>query len=217
MANDEKKKASLYEIGSDLKGLYDLMEELVDDEGNPREPTEEEMNQIKEWFDVSYDEFQKKFDTYCKLIKNFKVKSDNVTAEKENFAAEMKRLQKRSKAFENRAKNLQNMLMWCLQNLKLPKFKTDLFSATIQKSKVGFHGLEGAKFDRVPEKYLKPRELDTAALTNAKQYGEIAIGEEIEFPGKTPLDNCKVFEKKGDKWVEIPELRWDKSSFVVIR
>lgn len=44
---------TLYQISSDIKGLYDLVEGLVDEDGNPREPTEEEMATIREWFNVS--------------------------------------------------------------------------------------------------------------------------------------------------------------------
>jgi len=44
--------AKLYDIAEDLLSLNDLMESLVDENGEPREPTEEEMQEMRKWFEV---------------------------------------------------------------------------------------------------------------------------------------------------------------------
>jgi len=57
-------KATLYEITGDLIELNKLMENLVDENGEPREPTEKELETMKDWFTETYDEFKTKFDNY---------------------------------------------------------------------------------------------------------------------------------------------------------
>lgn len=204
---------SLYEISSDIKGLYDLVEGLVDEDGNPREPTEEEMNTIREWFKVSEAEFTRKFDSYCKYIKNLKMQAENVEAERKIHKDEMDRLSKRAKSFETRSKSLQSMLQWCMDNLKMKKFKSDLFSAGIQASQMQIGTIEGAKLKDIPEEFLKPRELDTAAIKQAIKDGILIKGEDIE--GHSPLDVTKIFDAKTKK--PLPEIFWHKGEILVIR
>lgn len=204
---------SLYEISSDIKGLYDLVEGLVDEDGNPREPTEEEMNTIREWFKVSEAEFTRKFDSYCKYIKNLKMQAENVEAERKIHKDEMDRLSKRAKSFETRSKSLQSMLQWCMDNLKMKKFKSDLFSAGIQAAQMQVGAIEGAKLKDVPEEYLKPRELDTTAIKQAIKDGILVKGEDI--PNHSPLDVTKIFDAKTGK--VIPEIYWHKGEILVIR
>ena len=97
-------KATLYEITGDLIELNKLMENLVDENGEPREPTEKELETMKDWFTETYDEFKTKFDNYCKFIKNLKLSAENAESEKNNFKAENSRLTKRAKAYANREK-----------------------------------------------------------------------------------------------------------------
>ena len=58
--------ATLYAITDDIKAISDLLENMVDENGDPREPTEDEMQTLKEWYTVSNSDFEKKFDSYCK-------------------------------------------------------------------------------------------------------------------------------------------------------
>ena len=73
--------AKLYDIAEDLLSLNDLMESLVDENGEPREPTDEEMEEMRKWFEVTQEELQNKFDSYCKFIKNLKLSSENADSE----------------------------------------------------------------------------------------------------------------------------------------
>ena len=61
--------SSLYEITGDMLALNNLMETLVDENGEPREPTEDEMNQMREWFTGSLEEFEKKLTTTVNLLR----------------------------------------------------------------------------------------------------------------------------------------------------
>lgn len=77
--------STLYEITGDLKSLYNLMESLVDENGDPREPTAEEFETMKTWFTESEEAFKKKFDSYCRFIKNLRLSAENAEAEKKEF------------------------------------------------------------------------------------------------------------------------------------
>ena len=204
---------TLYEITNDLKGLFDLVEGLVDEDGNPREPTPEEMETIREWFNVSEEDFKKKFDSYCKFIKNYKIRAENADNERKTYKNELDRLAKRSKAFENQAKSLQSLLQWNMDRLQLKKYKTDLFSAGIQSGQIQISALEGAKLKDVPEEYLKPRELDTTKIKQAIKDGILIKGE--DKPGHTPLEKSKIFIAETGE--VIPEIFWSKGDILVIR
>ena len=121
-------KATLYEITGDLIELNKLMENLVDENGEPREPTEKELKTMKGWFTETYDAFKAKFDNYCKFIKNLQLSAANAEAEKQNFKAENSRLTKRAKAYENREKLIRNLLRWSMERLDLKNFKSDVFT-----------------------------------------------------------------------------------------
>ena len=209
----EKKKKTLYEISKDLMGLNDLLDNLVDEDGNPRAPTEEECETMKEWFKCSSEEFTKKFDNYCKFIKVLKNQADNAKSEKDNFKAEIDRLSKRERAFENRRKSVIGLLQWCMESLHQKKFKSDLFSAGIQEAQISVNALAGARLEKVPECYLKPREIDATAIKEAIKNGKILLGKDV--PGVPLIKHDHLFDAATKE--EIPEIRWTKGTFLVIR
>ena len=188
-------KATLYEITGDLIELNKLMENLVDENGEPREPTEKEFETMKGWFTESYNGFKAKFDNYCKFIKNLQLSAANAEAEKQNFKAENSRLTKRATAYENRAKAVRNLLRWGMERLSLQNFKNDVFTANIQNmgGKVIKIAITATQKDlsALPEKYLKPREVDTKAILQDLKDGVLEEREGIQ-------NYSKVFVKDGD-------------------
>lgn len=201
--------SSLYEISSDLVALQELVDNLVDENGEPREPTPEEQEQMKSWFECSIGEFDGKFDNYCKFIKNLKISAESVEAERKAHKNEIDRLSKRSKALENRAKTVQNLLWFCMQRLGLKKYKTNLFTANEQNTQIQIEQLAGTTLDAVPERFLKPRELDTSAIKDAIKSGELKQGD------GTPLGATKLFFVKNNK--ELENIRWHQGTALVLR
>lgn len=199
---------SLYEITGDLKSLNQLMESMVDEDGNPREPNEEELETMKEWFTCSIADFEKKFDNYCRFIKNLKIEATVADEERKAYKSEIDRLSKRSKAFENRAKSVQGLMQFCMDSLKLKKYKTALFSAGMQSTQISIRPVEGSRLDKVPDEYLKPRELDTTAIKNAIKDGLLKQGD------GTPLGETKLFFEDG---TELKDVRWTQGETLVIR
>ena len=200
---------TLYEITGDLKSLSQLFNDMVDEEGNPREPTAEELETMKQWFDVSSSDFEKKFDSYCKFIKNLKIEAQIADGERKAYKEELDRLSKRSKAFENRAKSLNGLLWFCMQKLGMKDYKTALFSAKEQNTQMKIETLLGSKLNEVPEEFLKPRELDVTKIKDAIKNGELKIG------NGTPLGATKVFFVKDG--AELKDVRAVQGTALIIR
>lgn len=200
---------TLYAITEDLKALNKLMEEMVDDEGNPREPTAEELETMKKWFECSLADFEQKFDNYCKFIKNLKIDAEAADGERKAYKGELDRLSKRAKAFENRAKSVNGLLWFAMQNLGMKKYKTALFSAGEQNTQIKIEPLAGSDLKEVPEEFLKPRELDTAAVKDAIKSGLLKQGD------GTPLGATKLFYAKTGE--ELKDVRWAQGTALIIR
>lgn len=199
--------ASMYEIGDDIIGLHQLLESLVDEEGLPREPSGEEMETLRAWFKETEQNFEKKFDSYCRYIRSLKMTAENIDAERKSYKAELERLAKRAKASENRAKTLQGLLRWNMERLHMKKFKTDLFTANIQNTQLNIHPLDGASLAAVPECYLKPREIDTTKVKQALKDGELILKD-------GPENACKIFFPNGE---ELKNVRAVQGTALVIR
>ena len=199
--------AKLYDIAEDLLSLNDLMESLVDENGEPREPTDEEIQEMRKWFEVTQEELQNKFDSYCKFIKNLKLSSENADSERKNMKDELDRLAKRAKARENQRNAVQGLLRWNLERLGIKTFKSDLFTANIQNGQKQVSLASTAKIEELPAEYLKPRELDTVAVKDALKDGLLIQKEGAENYGK-------VFTREG---VEIKGLLVIQGTNFIIR
>ena len=166
---------TLYEITGDILALNNLLESLVDENGEPRGMTPEEMETAQKWFDLAESDFKKKFDNICKFIKNLKLSAEQAEAERKLYADELARLSRRAKAFEARAKGVQSLLWWCMSRLGLNKagYKTDLFSAKEQNTQKQIATTSLYDWHKIPEQYLKTPELDTVAIKQALKDGEL--------------------------------------------
>lgn len=201
--------ASLYAITNDLEAVRDLMSKAVDEEGNPRELTDEEQNTLTQWFSSSAEEFHQKFDDYCKFIKNEKIHAENIEAERKNYKAELDRLSARAKVYTNHAERLQAALKGAMEILKVPKMKTELFTANIQNTQYKIEARAGSDLSKVPEVYLKPRELDTKTIKDAIKSGFLTVGNENDSS-----EYGKVFDETGK---QIEGLFAVKGTALVIR
>lgn len=187
---------TLYEITGEFIALNDMLESLVDENGEPRDMTDEEKETVKKWFDLTEADFKKKFDNICKFIKNLKLSAETAEAERKLYADELSRLSRRAKAFESRAKSIQSLLWWCMSRLGLNKagYKTDLFSAKEQNTQKQIN--TGAMYDwhDIPEEYLKQPELDTVAIKQALKDGELYQKDEAD----AGIDYDKLYFKHGE-------------------
>jgi len=191
-----EKKKTMYEITGDLIELNKLMDDIVDENGEPRDPTEAELETMRDWFKTSEAEFKEKFDNYCKFIKNLQIEASVATAEKDAHKKEMDRLSKRSKTMENRAATVKNLLWWSMDKLGLSKegFKTSLFSAKEQNTKGSIIELTTYDYRKIPEEFLKQPELDRTAISQALKDGELIQKEGQENYGKIFFKNGEVLE-----------------------
>lgn len=183
--------ASLYQITNDMAAIFRLVENAVDEDGAPRELNEEETAIVEEWFNCTKDDFKNKADSYCKLIKNLKIRAENIDNERKTYKAELDRLAGRAKVAGNTADRLQKMLQSSMESLGIPTVKTELFSLNIQNTAMSVKPRAGSDLSDVPEKFLKPRELDTTAIKEAIKRGELDVCLDS-------LDYGKVFDKDGN-------------------
>jgi len=190
-----------------MKALNELMETLVDENGDPREPTEDELTMMRQWFDGSLAEFEAKIDNYCRFIKNLKIEAANVNAERENYKDELDRLSKRAKADENKAKNVQGLLRWGMERLKIKRYKTLLFNLNIQNTQKKIEMLIGFDWHKIPEELLKTPEIDTGKIRELMAAGSIITKNGDENYGK-------LFWDTG---IEIQGIKWAQGTALVIR
>lgn len=187
------KKKSLYEITDDIEAAYKLVQDAVDEDGSPRELTDDEMTFIRACFECSEEEFIGKFDGYCKFIKKLKLSAANAESERKNYKDELDRLSRRAKVADNTATRIQGMLRWGMERLKMKNFKTDLFSAGIQNTQLKIEPRAGDDLSGVPEKFLKPRELNISAIKEAIKAGELTAHTE------EGLDYGKITNEAGEQ------------------
>ncbi len=162
---------TLYEITNDIQQINELLESAVDSEGNPRELTAEEEKTIKEWFSESKEDFEAKFDNYGRFITNLKIQAKTADNECKPYKEELDRLSARAKSFENRRKSVLNGLRFAMEQLGIEKYKSSLFSAGIQNTALKIE--QQGMLKNIPEKYLKPRELNTSAIRDGIKSGDL--------------------------------------------
>lgn len=183
---------TLYAISENLKAVSELMAAAVDEEGEPRELTEQEQLQLAEWFQQDAEALDDKLTNYGKFFKNLKISAESIDGERKAHKAELDRLARRAKAMENRADALKYAVKFAFDNMGIEKHKTELFSFYKQKTPLKISEFLGNGLKDVPEEYLKPRELDTAKIRQAIKDGLLRVGTE-------GLDRGKVYDVKTGK------------------
>lgn len=188
----------MYEITEDVKAVWELFNNAVDAEGNPRELNEEEKAFLKECFSVTQEEFEQKFDSYGKFMANLKLDADNAEAERKNFKAEMDRLSARAKAFNNRRDCVKNYLYYAMDNIGMKSFKTALFSANVQNTAASIKVSDQNLMELgTPEKYLKPRELNVTAIKEDIKSGTLIVTDSGRIFYEDGLEMIGVISEKG--------------------
>ena len=182
---------TLYEITEDILAINNLLETCVDEEGNPREPTEEEFEMLKNEFILTNENFEKKTENICKFIKNLNIEAENIEAERKSYKSEMDRLSKRAKAYSNKAETIKNVLRFAMERLGTKKIKTTLFSAGIQNTQIKISETSTIDFSLIPDRYKKVTyELNKDAIKKDLKEG-------ILFTKEGPENYSKVFTENG--------------------
>jgi hypothetical protein len=161
---------TMYEITGDIRALKSLIDSLEDEDGNPREPSEEEKKTILDWIGQTETAFYGKADNICKFIKNLMIEADVAEAERKAHKEEMDRLSRTAKARENKAKAVRMILYDAMKALKMQKYKSALFSANIQGTAKSAKMISGKP---VPPEWAKPLELDGAKVKAAVADGSL--------------------------------------------
>lgn len=145
--------STLYEITGDYLRLLEMLE----DEGNVIDPLvfADTLEGIK-------GEFEIKADGYARIIRE-------LLAESKKYEAEMIRMKARMEVLDNRANMLKKHLYDSMKATGKTKFKTDLFSFSIQKNG-GLQPMEIVPDVEIPDEYCR-KEPDNTKIREALKNG----------------------------------------------
>jgi hypothetical protein len=120
--------ATLYEITEDVTALRDLLEEITTDEnGDPRDPTEQEKQLLIGIADEIKEAFTIKAESICKYYFNLK-------ADIEMYKTEEKRLSRHRKSAEKKSESLKWLLEYFMLKTKTKKTEAGLWTLRMQKN-----------------------------------------------------------------------------------
>lgn len=150
--------STLYELTEEYTQLLDLLE---DPDLDP-EVLADTMEGIS-------GEIEVKADGYAKVIAQ-------LTSSVEGIKAEIDRLQKRKTTLENNIKYVKSTLQFAMETTGKTKFKTDLFSFSVQKNPASVV-IDEPYLENIPDKYLIPQDpkIDKAKIKEDLKAG-IDIG-----------------------------------------
>jgi hypothetical protein len=189
---------TMYEITGDMRALKNLVDSLEDEDGNPRDPDEEEKQTILDWIGQTEQAFYEKADNICKFVKNLKIEAEIAEAERKAHKEEMDRLSRAAKARENKANAVRMILHEAMTALGLKKYKSALFSVNVQNTAKSARMADGCP---VPPEWGKPLELDGSKVRAAVEDGSLVC-----------VDNM-LYTRNGKK----TGIAWLGSEIIVIR
>jgi hypothetical protein len=157
-------KRTLYDIGSDLMALEDLLAETGGDISDP-----EVMAQVDAWFESIQKDQANKVENYCHLI-------SDLLARAEARKVEAQRMSNLAKTSANSAASLKKRLQAYMEVTKQKKIETPLYKLSIAGNggKLPMDILEEAKShpETVPKRYQRIKiELDTEAVAKDLEAG----------------------------------------------
>lgn len=143
--------STLYELTAEYRQLLEMAEDPETDE-----------QALADTMEAIGGEIEDKADGYAKIIRQ-------LTEDAAGIEDEMQRLEARRCAMDHNAKNLKGNLQAAMVATGKTKFKTLLFSYSVQKNPASVV-MDG---DKVPEKYLieQPPKIDRVAIRNDLKAG----------------------------------------------
>lgn len=166
---------TIYEIAHEVTEIEDLYDSAVDENGEPRELTEDEKEILKKWILANEDTFKEKFDSYGKFIQNLKIQAELAESTRKLYKAELDRLAARSKTATNRMESMKSILLWAMNTMHIDKVKTALFSASIRENPLSVN-IDDAKIEEVPDQYLK-KEISKSAVSQDIKNGTLILSD----------------------------------------
>ena len=215
-------KKTSYEIGADYSAWENLVHEMfIDENGEAREPTDEDKKYLEKCLMEIKDDAETKFDNMGKLISNLEIEADLIKAEKDVFYAETERLRKKITTCENKVKSVKSVATYLLDKLKLKKIKTTLFSFNIQNTQKSVSEYKGFfNPDLIPTQYLD-RSISPSKVKDAIKKGELY--EKIKINSVTneetidPENRGKLFYMENGVETELKFVSYTGGQALIIR
>ena len=162
---------TIYEITDDIKALVHLIDEsTIDEEGNPREMSEDDRDFLKPMMDELEINFNEKLEHILKYRTNLQAYVDGLKEEEA-------RLHKRRKTTENKITSLQWLLEDSMRKIGAKKIEAGTFTISMQKNPP--YAFITNEF-LLPENYLRiipeKREPDKKLILDALKSGQPVPG-----------------------------------------
>jgi len=158
----------LFEIGTEYKSLYELLEEIETDENGVIIDNSEAVAELYQELQTSLED---KLDASSYLCKELKSNS-------ETLKAEAKRLTEKAKAFENREKRIKLLMKEAIIQSGEMKHKTEKFSFNVRTSDV--YNYEDVNMFSVDPTFVKVKEeLDKTKIKSFIKAGGTVEGVRI--------------------------------------
>lgn len=156
-----------------MANIYELTGEFLkfSDIASSGELTEEQSEMLTEALENLKEDIEYKLEGYCKVRANFKADIEAIKAEK-------KRLDDKQNALENRVKAMEEAMKTAILAVKPdePKFKTPLFSVSVQNNPESVV-MDEQYIENIPEEYLKFKEPE---IDKTKIKEDIKAGKNLE-------------------------------------
>lgn len=166
---------TIYEIAHEVTEIEELYESAVDENGEPRELTEEEKETLKKWILANEETFKEKFDCYGKFIQNLKINAELAEATRKAYKDELDRLSRRAQVAKNRIESMKSVLLWAMNTMHVDKIKTALFTASVRENPVSINA-DDIHINEIPEKYIK-KEVSKSAVSADLKDGKLQTTE----------------------------------------
>jgi hypothetical protein len=160
---------TLYQIEQDILALGDLIDSVgTDEDGNPREITQEEWETLHAYMKELDGAFQSKAERICRYIRDQE-------AGAEGCSREEKRLYNLRQARERKALTLKNLLQFFMERQGLSKADAGAFKLNIQKNPPS---VQIANESEIPRNFF--REVPATYTPDKKMISEVLkSGEEV--------------------------------------
>lgn len=166
-----------------LQDEFDLKvwnEEMLDEDGNEREFSDEDRAALMQLAEEHALEFAKKAEGYGKALNEIGCETATIEARIDFLENELKRLKARKKTRDNNVNFMKSLMVRAMKLTDTLKIKTPLFNFSVRKSESIDASLADAS--SLPKAFVRCKyEVDKTAIKDAVKSGSVIVTEDGTF------------------------------------
>lgn len=166
-----------------LQDEFDLKiwnEEMLDEDGNEREFSDEDRAALMQLAEEHALEFARKAEGYGKALNEIDCETATIEARIDFLENELKRLKARKKTRDNNVSFLKSLMVRAMKLTDTLKIKTPLFNFSVRKSE----SIDASRADAssLPKAFVRCKyEIDKTAIKDAVKSGSVIVTEDGTF------------------------------------